>query len=162
MNEIKEFVTNQHTTQGNVNIKVFNGSKKCNEITTHNTGTVAMCEYLRDALLGANVYGKMPGYIIPCKYVNNTLKEMFTYGIPYVSNGAQIDDTDGNPEAVIKFMIPSTVLTRGVNIAGLKLYSFDTQRTEYATVDIHDNPIEVTGDTNLEVSWTIKISPKKD
>lgn len=149
---------------GNVHIKVYNKGLLYDNRLFHNTGTVALCNYIRDCLKGENVIAKRPGYLQPCSWsTDKGLQPMFNYGILY--NGHAINGQDGNAgdtssTCSLTFIIPSLVLSGKSQIHGFKLYSLGKTMIEYASVDIHDNPIILTSNANLSIVWDLKISYK--
>jgi hypothetical protein len=165
-------LNNTTISQGNVNITIKNREGKVlNKFSYHNSGTQALCKYIRDALSGDYVINKRPGAIIPCEYIENEqyksqhyLVNMFSAGIDAttISNAAEGEDTDSDSWASVTLscIIPETVLTAGKIIGGFRLYSINKDREEYAWLDIHNyNPISIEKGTNIEVEWTLKVSP---
>ena len=63
ISNIKEF----NTTSGNVVVNVKDYNLLRETITTHNSSTVLLCRFLRDALIGANIVDLIPDRIVPFK-----------------------------------------------------------------------------------------------
>ena len=61
ISNIKEF----NTTSGNVVVNVKDYNLLRETITTHNSSTVLLCRFLRDALIGANIVDLIPDRIVP-------------------------------------------------------------------------------------------------
>lgn len=165
-------IKNNTLTQGNVKITLIKGGKKTGQIVTHNTGTIDMCEYIAGALIGDYVIARRPGIIVPFQRVDKAIIPIGN-GSPYTISrvGANAsywesikkddDDIDGGfCTAEITFMIPSSIVS-GASIDGFQLLSKDKSRKVYAIADL-PSTLEVDGDTNIKVEWTIFISYKWD
>lgn len=171
MSEIVNTIINGTDAIGNVNIEVYRGSKKVRTVNGHNTGTLELCKYLRDALTGENVAANRPGRIIPCKTVNNALKNMFEYGVQYLPESIGNKTDSGDIEDAfacisLGFIIPNNLLERDTPITGFRLYRniLDSRGrlVKYAEIDFQKQgiePIVITdNNTSLRVDWTIKIA----
>ena len=152
-------IKNTNKTAGNVKITLYHGDKKYKVIDTHNSGTIDLCGYLRDALVGDYVIARRPGIIAPC-FKDRTGKLVdIGNGSPYVSNKKiSYEDEDVSAAATITFLIPSTLLVAGQKIEGFHLYSKDESKKLYAEVDLEDLSFSVLGDTNMKVEWTLIVS----
>lgn len=170
--EVVQVVENTASSRGNVNINVYRKDKLVRSINTHNSGTIYLCEYLRDALIGENVIARRPGKIKICHYTEAQIFEpYYSYPIKYSegwkNNFEPLQDTSCS--ASVSFFIPSSILTNGMKIDGFQLFSLDTNEKYYAVVDltkiedpitheIVDQSFTVSGDTNIEIEWTLKVS----
>ena len=78
---------------------------------------------------------------------------MFSYGILYTGteNGSDGQPNDSSSTYSLKFLIPSAILLGKQKIEGFKLYSLGEDRSEYASVDIHLDPILLANVTNLSI-----------
>lgn len=169
--DIKAEIKSGTSSSGNVKITLLKGGKKTGQIVTHNTGTIDLCEYMTSALIGEYVIARRPGVIVPFAYSGTTEKRIGN-GSPYTSSklGAtasywetHLDENDedgGFCTAEITFLIPSAIIS-GSSIDGFLLLSMDTSQKVYAKVDLPE-PLEISGDTNLKVEWTLYISYKWD
>lgn len=159
---------------GNVDIEVIGKNKKLlRKINVHNTGTVNMCEYLRDALAGDYVIAARPGIITTCTRGNNNelvdLDDKGTSLLKEMPKKSSLQDSKDSSWCVLTFLIPSNVVSNR-DIWGFRLYSKLKNENDanskvlYAEVDLKDagfeDPIRVSGGANLKVSWTliVKIS----
>lgn len=177
MEEIKEIrnnIVNGIFPTGNVDIKVFRGTKKIRDINGHNTGTIDLCKFLRDSLTGSNVISYRPGRIVPCTRVGSDLVDMFTYGVQYLPESISNKGNDSDSAWLdMGFIIPNTVLQVGQKIEGFRLYrnilADDGSMVKYAEIDFSKQidpstgtfikPIEITnGNTSIRVDWRLKIS----
>lgn len=163
-NEVKEVkVKENNNIAGNVKITVVQGGRKIRSFTRHNEATQALCEYIRDALLGDYVIAKRPGIIIPCRKVDGVLTEIFSAGIPDEGVLGRTSPSTGSTDiwagGTLKFIIPETSLTSGMSINGFNLYSRGYDRKLFATLDLGDSSIIVSGNISLEIEWTMKVSP---
>ena len=152
-------IKSSNKTAGNVKITLYHGDKKYKVIDTHNSGTVYLCAYLRDALVGDYVIARRPGIISPCfKDRSGNLIDIGN-GSPYISDKKiAYDEEDVSCAATITFLIPSTLLTAGQKIEGFHLYSKDESKSLYAEVDLGDLSFSVLGDTNMKIEWTLIVS----
>lgn len=171
MDEIKNTIINGITPTGNVNIKVLRGDKVIRKINGHNTGTLELCRYLRDALAGDHVVAYRPGRIVPCVKQGSDLVDIFTYGVQYLPESMvhRGDDPDNNSAWLdMGFIIPNTLLSVGQKISGFRLYrnilANDGSLVKYAEIDFDKQeppiePIEIINDkVSIRVDWRIKIS----
>lgn len=167
MKEIKNEIINGIFPTGNVDVQVFKGSKCVRKINGHNTGTIDLCKYLRDALTGVNVISYRPGRIVPCKKVGSDLVDLFTYGVQYLPESISHKDNDDKSAWVdMGFIIPNTLLSPGLEIAGFRLYrnilADDGSMIKYAEIDFDKQGIPnidiVDNKTSIRVDWRIKIS----
>ena len=166
MDEIKNTIINGIGQTDNVDVQVFRGTKRVRKINGHNTGTIDLCKYLRDALVGANVIAYRPGRIVPCKKVGVDLVDMFTYGVQYLPESVSNKDNDNESAWVdMGFIIPNTILPVGEEIAGFRLYrnilGDDGSLIKYAEIDFEKQGItniKIERDTSIRVDWRIKIS----
>ena len=160
-------------SSGNVKITLIKGGKEIGKIITHNTGTIYLCDYLVHAIVGDYIIATRPGVIVPYTGTGESAKQIGN-GSPYVSSKVKLgadafengwkdeeDNTDpGFCTAIITFLIPSSIIS-GSEINGFYLLSKDDSRKLYATVAL-DEPLNISGDTNLKVEWTLYISYKWD
>lgn len=149
-------VLNNIESRGNVKIKVYNNNTLVNVIEKHNTGTVYLCRFIRDSLIGLNTSVDQPTIIKPCSKKSGQLVPMSNIGVPFVSRWKGADDYTSSI-AVIKFIIPWTKLSASKNIEGFQLFSKDTDNDYYAEIFL-DDPITIGAHTNIEVEWSLKIS----
>ncbi len=168
MTEINNTIINGIGQTGNVNIQVFKGSKRVRKINGHNTGTIDLCKYLRDALTGANVISYRPGRITPCTKQGTDLVDMFTYGVQYLPESVSNRGDDGSESAWLDmgFIIPNTLLQSGQEICGFRLYrnilAEDGSMVKYAEIDFDEQNIPhiiiPDNNTSIRVDWRIKLS----
>ena len=159
----KAQIIDNSTYSGNVHVKAYNKGILYDDRIFHNTGTVNLCNYIRDCLKGENVIARRPGYMIPCSWnANEGLIPMFSYGILYTGteNGSDGQPNDSSSTYSLKFLIPSAIWLGKQKIEGFKLYSLGEDRSEYASVDIHLDPILLANVTNLSIEWDLKVSFK--
>lgn len=151
-------VINNLKSQGNVKIKVFNGDKLYKIIEQHNTGTFDLCKYVRDIMIGYVSSINQPSIIKPCDTnINGDLIPISNQGVPFISRWRGKDVKESlSSVAVIKFIIPWTQLSVGREIWGFQLFSKDQVLYAYIKLDI---PIQIYAQTNIEVEWSLKISP---
>lgn len=158
---------------GNVDIEIIGKNKKLlRKINVHNTGTVNICEYLRDALAGDYVVAARPGIIVPCTRGNNDELVDIGKGTSLLKENpkkSSLQDSEDSSWCVLTFLIPSNIIN-STDIWGFRLYSKLKNENDanskvlYAEVDLKDagfeDPIRVSGGANLKVSWTliVKIS----
>lgn len=163
-------------TAGNVKITAYKHGKKCNEIITHNTGTINLCDYIARALIGDYVIAERPYIIVPCSLDSDKHLVEIGNGTPAVASKMKVtagswDDysdqdnplaTDGGYcAAVLTFNIPSQIVS-GEEIGGFILKSKDNSRKKYAEVNFEDIVLRPEGDTNVRVEWTLYVSYKWD
>lgn len=150
-------------TSGNVKVKVYKGSTVVENKSRHNTGTVELCEYLRDMLVGEYVISNRPYFIVPCKFSGpeQDLVPMVSYGVPLTSY-SKPESSDKIAFAELRFLIPALTTSAGSEIDGFILFGGDSRFSyakKYAEVKYVDDPIVVdSSDTNIEVKWTLEIS----
>ena len=155
-------VSNSLRYEGNVKVKVLDGSRLLRTIDQHNTGTLNLCKYIRDVLIGLGASVDQPSVIKPC-YLNGSkeLVPISNLGVPFISRWRGKDSAELKDSiAVIKFLIPWTKLSVGRMIEGFQLFNKSNDPNEgklYAEVKL-DDPIEILTSTNIEVEWTLKIS----
>ena len=152
-------VLNTIGSKGNVKIKVYNNDKLYKIIEKHNTGTGALCNYIRDVVIGLSTTINQPSVIKPCtKLASGELVPISNQGVDFVSRwrGA---DYSYESTAVIKFIIPWPQLSIGGKIDGFQLSSRNKELDYYAYVEL-DDPIIIAEHTNIEVEWSIKINIK--
>lgn len=150
---------------GNVKVTTYKHGKKVQEVVSHNTGTIFLCDYIARALTGNYVIAERPYIIIPCSIDSNKKLVPIGNGSPCVDSkiGVSADswateeDDGGYCSAVLTFNIPSSIVS-GEKIAGFILYSKDDKRKKYAEVNWGQAILEPEGDTNIKVVWTLYIS----
>lgn len=172
-NEKKVKIKEYSSIKGNVDIEVIGKNKKVlRKINVHNTGTINICEYLRNALAGDYVLAARPGIIVPCtRGANGELVDIGN-GTALLKENPKKSSLNDSPDSswcVLTFLIPSNVIV-STDIWGFRLYSKYLDENDpnskvlYAEVDLadveRDEPIRVSGGSNLKVSWTliVKIS----
>lgn len=156
---IETKIKNTSKYSGGVRVKGYNNGSLYLNREIHNSGTVNLCAYICDCLRGMNAISARPAYLIPCTWNSSTneLVEMFNYGILYTGlTTTSTDDTGAY--YTLKFLIPASVLLGQTKIDGFKLFSADSTRKLYATVDTHLNPIALVSNSNLSIEWDLKIS----
>lgn len=151
--------------QGNVTIQEIGKNKKVlRTVNIHNSGTVNICEYLRNALAGDYVISARPAIIVPCSRGANGELEDIGKGTSLLNKNptkSKLSDSDDSSWCVLTFLIPSNIISSGVDIAGFKLYSKylnendPNSKTLYATVDLGDEVLKISNGSNLKVSWTL-------
>ena len=167
ISNIKEF----NTTSGNVVVNVKDYNLLRETITTHNSSTVLLCRFLRDALIGANIVDLIPDRIVPFKmdedkfnnqeqHIEQNTTNLIDYGIQASGrvNDGNADNTKAS--ATLSFLIPNSLLQSGTVIHGFKLYSGKLSNEKMYAIVFLNNPITVVQGTSLEVSWTLVVSPK--
>ncbi len=151
----------QNTTQysGKANIKAYHNGALYENRELHNTGTADLCGYICDCLRGVNVIAQRPGYLIPCTWDNSSssLVNMFSYGILYTGLSTTNKDATGASYS-LSFLIPAIVLAGKNQIDGFRLYSTDENRTLYAEIDTHTDPIQLVQNSNLSIDWSLRIA----
>lgn len=160
--------------QGNVDIEVIGKNKKLlRKINVHNSGTIGICEYLRNALAGDYVIAARPGIIVPCSRGTNGELVDIGKGTSLLNENpkkSSLSDSDDSSWCILTFLIPSNLIS-GIKVEGFKLYSKYTSsgdsnsKTLYATVDLSNfdiDPIEVTSGANLKVAWTLIVKILKE
>ncbi len=157
-----ELQTNiKNTTQysGRISIKAYCNGALYESREFHNTGTNDLCSYICDCLRGVNVVAKRPGFLIPCTWDKsaNALVNMFSYGILYTGLSETNKDSTG-ADYTLTFLIPAIVLSGKQQIDGFRLYSADEDKTLYAEVDCHNDPIQLVQNSNLSVGWNLRIA----
>ena len=157
-NSIEYDIGNNIKSEGNVKIKVFNNGKLYRTINKHNSGTIELCKYIRDVIIGEGISVNQPTIIKPCKKgPENTLIPLSNQGSPFVERWRAKDDPNAtSATAIIKFNIHWTQLSDGQEIGGFQLFNLSKDKC-YAYV-ILDVPIRVYSKTNIEVQWSIKIN----
>lgn len=167
LSEIKEY----NRTSGNVTINIKDSGLLSESITTHNSSTVLLCRFLRDALIGANIVDLIPDRIVPFKMdedkfnepnqrIEQNTKNLIDYG---VQASGRVNDGNTDPDrasATLSFIIPNSILQAGTEIYGFKLYSGKLSNERLYAIVFLNAPITVTQGTSLEVSWTLIVSPK--
>ena len=152
-------IVNNENIKGNVKVTLMHGNKEYKKFVGHNKATLALCEYLRDALVADYIIARRPGLIKPCrKDASNNLIPIGT-GTPFTSDKKNAyTEEDTGVSATLTFLIPNTNMTAGTQIDGFKLYSKDTSEKEYASISLDsmegydpENPLVVSGDVNLKV-----------
>ena len=171
MNDIKTNIRNNMLSSGNVKITLLRDGKEIGQVTSHNTGTVDLCEYMIRALIGDYVIAERPDIIVP--FYTSGGDNIVDIGNGSPSIGSKIvvpasywennENQDGGfCAATLTFLIPSSIIS-GSTIEGFKLLSKDNSRKVYATVKLpDDSSISVSGDTNLKVEWTLYVSYRWD
>lgn len=149
-------ILNSIKSGGNVEIKVYNNNKLIQTIKDHNTGTIELCKYVRDVMIGLGTSINQPTVIKPCSKSGNILTPISNQGVPFTTRWRG-DDSSTDSIAVIKFIIPWTQLAVGRKIGGFRLYSKNTDNDYYAEIILNDE-IEVWSHTNIEVTWSLKIT----
>ena len=160
MENISARIMNDSLVESNVNIQfILKNGKVFNTINKHNTGTIYICEYLRDALAGDYVINKRPGLIIPF-YEAGTEKRNIGHGSTYQGNVKKVDfnpESDTKCSMTLTFLIGSE-LSAGQRIDGFRLYGLndvdlkDENKHLYAELDLGEDYIEVTSGVNLKVN----------
>ena len=170
MNEkINANIIDGASTLGNVTISVVRDGEVIRKITTHNTGTINMCDYIARALTGEYVIATRPGSILPFDTNEEPIGNAYglinaKVGIPasywngYTDNEQNTDG--GFCTAVLSFLIPSNYIENST-IGGFKLLSVDPSLKECAIVHL-DTPLEIGSGSSLKVDWTIFVSYKWD
>lgn len=174
--EIKGEVSNRISSSGNVKVTLIKNGKKIGKISTHNTGTINLCDYMISALVGDYVSARRPGWIIPFYRDGKTIREIGNgSGLSNVKVGATSEywkthpvDDEGHDggfcTADLTFLIPSWIVS-GSTIDGFLLFSesldknSDNRHTLYAQCDLPTQLI-IEGDTSLKVEWTLYVSYK--
>ena len=163
-------IKHMNNVNGNVKITIYNGTKKCKSIITHNTGTIYLCEYISKALLGTNVIAKRPYIIAPyVADVNESVSEIGWWQARRgkLNKSQKYFNTENYVSScTLSFIIPSSNLTYGTIIKGFNLYSNDfsqgikdPEKYLYAVLDLGEEPIEITeNNINLKVDWTLYTS----
>ena len=154
---------------GNVKVISYKNGKKCQEVVSHNTGTINLCDYIVRALTGNYVIADRPYIIIPCSLDANNNLVTIGNGSPCVdakvgisaSSWDSSDEDGGYCSAVLTFNIPSSIVS-GEKIGGFILYSKDDSRKKYAEVNFGQVVLEPEGDTNVKVVWTLYVSYRWD
>lgn len=161
-------------SSGNVKITLIKDGKEIDHITVHNEGTVYLCEYILNALIGDYVIAKRPDIIVP--FTRGSGKNVIPIGNGSPSIGTKVTipasywethldengDDGGFCAAVITFLIPSSIIS-GSQIDGFQLLSKDNSRKVYAIVELPEGgSITTVGETNLKVEWTMYVSYKWD
>ena len=167
---IKAKLLSSELVQGNVKLTLLTkGSNKVvRTLEGNNTGTINVCEYLRDALAGDYVINQRPGIIIPCAVQGGKLVNL-TNGVPYLGNAMKndFDVTDVGCSMTLMFLIGSELA--GSEIGGFRLCSLDSadlpnaEKRVYAEINLvkqygeEEGIVIVTPGTNLKVEWTVSV-----
>ena len=168
---MKSEIREHNSTSGNVTVNVRDYDLLRESITTHNSSTVLLCRFLRDALIGANIVDLIPDRIVPFKMdeskfnspdqrVEQNTTNLIDYGI---QASGRINDGNTDPakaSATLSFLVPNSLLPSGTEIYGFKLYSGKLSNERLYAIVFLNNPITITRGTSLEVSWTLIVSPK--
>lgn len=167
---------NSANMSGSVKISSIKDGKEVKSVTTHNTGTIDLCEFIATALTGDYVVVRRPLYILPFRLegttrvpIGNTSECIESKVVRRASDWEGYTDpydptaTDGGFCATrLTFTLPSSHVS-GVEIFGFELISADPTGKVYAIVDLdEDQHIITPSGTNLRVEWTIYISYKWD
>lgn len=166
-------IRSREVVGGNVKITLLSNknNREVRTITGHNTGTIYICEYLRDALSGDYVINNRPGTIVPCVKTGSGQLRNLTNGITYQGeikkNSFEI--TDAGCSVTLTFLIPSTFSSL-TEIAGFRLYSYASSETKkedkdlYAEIDLTkqedydpNDPLIIESGVNLKVEWTLAV-----
>lgn len=143
---------------GNVKIKVYNNDTLFKTIENHNTGTIDLCNYIRDVMIGLGMSINQPTVIQPCRKSGGVLVPMSTQGIDFVSRWRGTNSST-EATAVIKFIIPWVQLSNGQVIGGFRLCSKNRDNGYYAEIMLNDDEeITITSHTNIEVEWSLKVT----
>lgn len=151
---------------GNVVITLLNGDIPFRRVVQHNSATVNLCKYLRDAIVGTNITARRPGILTVCYKDNSDNLVDWNNGIIFQSSKSLVVDEDSNfASCVLTFIIPSDELSQETKIDGFRLYSKGSasSREVYAEVILpEDSNVVISGDTNIKVEWTLIVSFVKD
>lgn len=152
------WINSYNTPQGNVDITVLHKDKVIRKINTHNTGTLDICDYLRDALAGDYVIARRPGIIIPCIKNSSNQLENVGLGTALFNDLPKKSNADDGSVCTLTFLIPSNILSAGMKIAGFRLYPKTDINNPYAEVNLIENgleEIEISSGYNLKVEWNL-------
>lgn len=164
------FIDDLVNQSGNVEITQYINGKKCKTFSVKNNSTILMCEYLTRALAGESIVERKPCMIVPCKRDSDgNLVNMFSFPISSTSYSTP-KDGDNYSQLKILFILQSALLPKGKVIDGFRLFrpgklsdigdDYDNLY-KFAEVDLGEQKINITGDTNLEVNWILKVSYEK-
>lgn len=159
------WINSYSSSSGNVNITVLRNDKVIKKINTHNTGTINICKYLRDAIAGDYIIADRPGLIVPC--IKNGLGELENIGQGYTALFNQLPkkseiESENMAICTLTFLIPSNIFSTGMSIDGFRLYSKRSADPQYlyAEVDLEKSgasPIEMQSGYNLKVEWNLVV-----
>lgn len=152
---------------GNVKVEIIDNGVLRDTIVAHNTGTIDICRYLRDAMAGDYIIADRPGTIVPCTATKDSITAEVGGGTALFNAMPKKFDTEDqttiSSSCVLTFLIPSNALSSTTEIGGFRLYSkneIGRQMVLYAEVNLLANglsPIYVESGTNLKVTWTLTV-----
>ncbi len=160
---IKVNTINKTKVNGNVDVTIYRGKRKCGHVSTHNTGTLNLCKFIAEALCGKNIIAERPGVIIPFTSDGITQTEIGNGTTSINSRISQVNDATYSCK--LTFLIPNSILTNGTVIKGFNLYSKAFQKNKenylFATVNFEETTSQIVitnNDVSLRVEWTLYIS----
>lgn len=149
--------------KGSVNINIVRDRQVIKSIKAHNEGTNELFRFICNALINVNNPTKCPTYV-KGGYMGDGYTEMFNE--PMFVSDTDIEETNDNCSAVLKFIVPSTYIdfNGGLNINTLKLYNqsnvFSNDGVECASITLA-SPIgqaELPQGTSLVIVWKLTLS----
>ena len=148
-------ISKELKTNSNVKLTLYNShnNKNIKSYNLHNTGTIKICEYLRDALAGDYIIAKRPGVVIPCRYRNKKFENIMG-GIGYDGRVKKLRSTSTSSGITLVFILTSDITEE---IKGLKLCSLSDDSIEYALLDLTNDgeSIKIGNGQNLKIEWSL-------
>lgn len=165
MNKKVKITSQSSLYTGNVKITLLKGKKPYKVIRQHNEGLYDFFRYICEGIMGKDVNGSTPTFIIPLTGgINDNLesRKLINYGIvtegtPDINGFSTDSDNsyDSWASLTYTFLIPGTVIG-GRSVTGFLLQGLDNKN--FAILNLASGELEVNDTSNILIQWTLRFA----